>query len=146
MKNLVVFFGFGSLFLATTVSKAADAFVISNLNFRAGPSTQYTLRGLIPVGTLVFVQTCRENWCQIRYNTQTGWVSSRYLSFKDGNAIYNTYAMLPITNHNTYNLTLHNGCSEYHNKSVEQHHSINERNDTNNHSCRYIRILPPPKD
>ncbi|WP_345115351.1 SH3 domain-containing protein [Bartonella jaculi] len=127
MKNLVVFCVFSSLLLATVVSEAAEAFVINNLNFRAGPSTQYTLRGLIPAGKLIFVQMCRENWCHIRYNAQTGWVSSRYLSFKDGNALYHTYAMLPVTNHNTYNF-LYNGCSEYHNKCpAEHHHRINER-------------------
>ncbi|EJF75668.1 SH3 domain-containing protein [Bartonella alsatica] len=102
MKKLVNFFVFGLLFLATTVSKAADAFVTRNLNFRTGPSTQYALRGLIPAGELVFVQTCKGNWCSIKYNSQTGWVSSRYLSFKNGNDLYHTYTMFFVTNHMTY--------------------------------------------
>lgn len=87
----VIFFVFISLFLATTVSGAADAFVTRNLNLRTGPSTKHALRGLIPAGELVFVQTCKGNWCHIKYKTQTGWVSSRYLSFKDGNDLYHTY-------------------------------------------------------
>ncbi|EJF86279.1 SH3 domain-containing protein [Candidatus Bartonella washoeensis] len=99
MKKLVVFFVFVPLFLATTVSEAADAFVTRNLNFRMGPSTQYALRGLILAGELVFVKICKGNWCHIRYNSQTGWVSSRYLSFKDGNDVYHTYTMLSVKNH-----------------------------------------------
>lgn len=102
MKKLVIFFVFGSLSLTSTVSRAADAFTTKNLNIRTGPNIQYTLRGLIPAGKLVFVQTCKENWCHIRYNTQTGWVSSRYLSFKNGNDLYQTYTTFPATNHNTY--------------------------------------------
>lgn len=102
MRKLIFFFVFGTLFLATTTSKATDAFVIRNLNFRTGPSTQHALRGLIPAGELVFVQTCQGNWCHIKYNAQTGWVSSRYLSFKGGNDLYHTYRMLPVTNYNEY--------------------------------------------
>ncbi|UJM33392.1 SH3 domain-containing protein [Bartonella henselae] len=102
MKKLVISFVFVSLFLTATVSGAANAFVTRNLNFRTGPSIQCTIHGLIPAGKLVFVQNCKANWCQIRYNTQTGWVSSRYLSFKDGSDLYETYTMLPITNHSKY--------------------------------------------
>ncbi|MBX4335091.1 SH3 domain-containing protein [Bartonella raoultii] len=100
MKKIVFFFVFGSLFLATTLSKAADAIVIRNLNFRTGPSTQYALRGLIPAGEFVFVKNCEGNWCHIRYNAQIGWVSSRYLSFKDGDDLYRTYTLLSIKHNN----------------------------------------------
>ncbi|WP_273754443.1 MULTISPECIES: SH3 domain-containing protein [unclassified Bartonella] len=93
MKKIVIFFVFGSFFLATTTSKAADAFVTTNLNFRTGPSTQYAVCGLISAGELVFVKNCEGNWCHIRHNAQIGWVSSRYLSFKDGNELYHTYTM-----------------------------------------------------
>ncbi|PIT69989.1 hypothetical protein CER18_01245 [Bartonella tribocorum] len=93
MKIFVIFFMLGPLFLATTMSKAADAFVTTNLNFRTGPSTQYALCGLISAGELVFVKNCEGNWCHIQYNAQIGWVSSRYLSFKDGNDLYHTYTM-----------------------------------------------------
>ncbi|WP_455465647.1 SH3 domain-containing protein [Bartonella sp. B39] len=140
MEKLVFFFMFCYLLLDITVSGAVDAFVTSNLNFRAGPSTQHTLRGLIPVGTLVFVQTCRENWCQIKYNSQTGWVSSRYLSFKDGNDLYRTYVMLPVTSGNMYDLSVHNHHSEHHYKcSSEDHHGINEKTNTNNLSCHHTK-------
>ncbi|BBL53092.1 hypothetical protein MF1_03500 [Bartonella quintana] len=102
MKKLVIFFMFVSFFLTTTVSGAADAFVTRNLNFRTGPNTQCALLGLIPAGELIIIQSCKGNWCQIRYNAQTGWVSSRYLSFKDGNDLYHTYTVRSITNHSTY--------------------------------------------
>ncbi|GAA4662466.1 hypothetical protein GCM10023262_08070 [Bartonella pachyuromydis] len=89
---------FGPLFLATTVSGATDAFVITNLNLRTGPSTKHAVRDLIRAGELVFVQTCKEKWCYIKYNTQTGWVSSHYLSFKNGNDLYQTYTVFSLTN------------------------------------------------
>ncbi|WP_273759321.1 SH3 domain-containing protein [Bartonella sp. ML70XJBT.G] len=97
MKTFVIFFVFISLFLATTVSGAADAFVTRNLNLRTGPSTKHALCDLIRAGELVFVQTCKGNWCHIKYNAQTGWVSSRYLSFKDGNDLYHTYTVFSVT-------------------------------------------------
>lgn len=89
-------------FLATTISEAANAFVTRNLNFRTGPSTQYALCGLISAGELVFVKNCEGNWCYIRYNAQLGWVSSRYLSFKDGNALYRTYIMSLVLKYTPY--------------------------------------------
>ncbi|GAA5097463.1 SH3 domain-containing protein [Bartonella acomydis] len=102
MKKLIFFFVFIALFLATTVSGAANAFVTRNLNLRTGPSTKHKLRGLIPTGETVFVQTCKGNWCHIKYKAKTGWVSSRYLSFKDGNALYHTYTVSSGTNYNIY--------------------------------------------
>ncbi|WP_375609122.1 MULTISPECIES: SH3 domain-containing protein [unclassified Bartonella] len=93
MKKIIIFFMFVPFFLTTTISEAAEAFVTRNLNFRAGPSTQYALCGLISAGELIFVKNCEGNWCHIRYNAQMGWVSSRYLSFKDGNDLYHTYTM-----------------------------------------------------
>ncbi|WP_375703945.1 SH3 domain-containing protein [Bartonella sp. AD13SXNS] len=98
MKKFVVFFVFGPLFLATTVSGAADAVVTRNLNLRTGPSTTHALRGLIHAGELVFVQTCKGNWCHIQYNAHTGRVSPRYLSSKDGNDPYHTYTGFSVTN------------------------------------------------
>ncbi|WP_019222372.1 SH3 domain-containing protein [Bartonella rattaustraliani] len=101
MKKLIFFFVFGPFLLSIAASKAenpTDAFVIRNLNLRTGPNTQYAVRGLIPIGELIFVQACQGNWCYIKYNTQIGWVSSRYLSFKDGNDLYRTYTIFPITN------------------------------------------------
>ncbi|EJF88371.1 hypothetical protein ME1_00690 [Bartonella vinsonii subsp. arupensis OK-94-513] len=126
MKNLIFFFVFSFLSLNTTVSRAADAFVVSNLNFRAGPSIQHALRGLIPAGKVVFVRTCEGNWCHIRYNAQTGWVSSRYLSFKEGNDLYHTYAMPLETNCNMYGLNVRN-------QRGEDLYGINER------SCHHTK-------
>ncbi|MCZ2158362.1 SH3 domain-containing protein [Bartonella sp. 220] len=135
MKKIVCFFVFSSLFLNTMISKAADAFVVSNLNFRAGPGTQHALRGLIPAGKLVFVQTCEGNWCHIRYNAQTGWVSSRYLAFKEGNDLYHTYAIFSGTNRNMYGFNIRNRHNEhfyginesscYHTKNIKRNSSEN---------------------
>ncbi|WP_081632656.1 SH3 domain-containing protein [Bartonella bovis] len=93
MKKLIVFFVLNFFFLTTTASQATNAIVTRNLNLRAGPSTHYALRSLIPAGNLITVYSCRNNWCQINYDSQTGWVSSRYLSFKNGNDLYHTYTI-----------------------------------------------------
>lgn len=93
MKIFVIFFMLYLCFLVTTISKAANALVTTDLNFRTGPSTQYAVCGLISAGELVFVKNCEGNWCHIRYNAQIGWVSSRYLSFKNGSDLYRTYTM-----------------------------------------------------
>ncbi|WP_332066004.1 SH3 domain-containing protein [Bartonella sp. CB189] len=102
MKKLIFFFAFSFLFLFTKTGNCIDAFVTENLNFRMGPSVQSAFRGLIPAGQLIFVQVCRQEWCYIRYNAQTGWVSSRYLSFKDGNDLYRSYTRLSFTNNIHY--------------------------------------------
>ncbi|WP_078705622.1 SH3 domain-containing protein [Bartonella sp. WD16.2] len=93
MKKIIVFFVFGFFFLSTNVSQATNAIVTRNLNLREGPSIRYALRGFIPVGHLITVYSCRNKWCQINYDSQTGWVSSRYLSFKNGNDLYHTYTI-----------------------------------------------------
>ncbi|WP_455473812.1 SH3 domain-containing protein [Bartonella sp. B30(2025)] len=102
MKKLIIFFMFGSLFLSIKAVKSADAFVIADLNFRSGPNIRFPRLGFIPAGQFVFVKTCKGNWCYIKYNTKTGWVSSRYLAFKNGSDLYHTYTMLSITNHSHY--------------------------------------------
>ncbi|MET3589825.1 uncharacterized protein YraI [Bartonella silvatica] len=99
MKKLVVFFMLVPLFLPITESRAVDAFVTENLNFRTGPGTQYARCGLIPAGRLVFVKACKGNWCHVQYNTKTGWVSARYLSFKDANDLYHIYTIFSEKNH-----------------------------------------------
>ncbi|MCZ2328701.1 SH3 domain-containing protein [Bartonella sp. F02] len=93
MKKIAYFFVLLSLFFVTIKTYAANAIVTTNLNFRAGPSTYYTLRGLIPAGQSVLVHTCSGNWCQISYNTQKGWVSAHYLSFKNSHELYRTYTL-----------------------------------------------------
>ncbi|EJF91417.1 SH3 domain-containing protein [Bartonella melophagi] len=93
MKKLIVFFVLGFFFLTTTASQATNAIVTRNLNLRAGPSIHHALRGFIPAGHLITVYSCKNNWCQINYDSQTGWVSSRYLSFKNGNDLYYTYTI-----------------------------------------------------
>ncbi|CBI76017.1 conserved exported protein of unknown function [Bartonella clarridgeiae 73] len=103
MNNLINFFVAGTLILVVTTGHATDAIVIKNLNFRTGPSTQYAILSWIPINQSVSIQTCKGNWCQINYNSRTGWISSRYLSFKNGNDLYQTYTKSLITAH-TFNI------------------------------------------
>ncbi|WP_336276505.1 SH3 domain-containing protein [Bartonella sp. CB178] len=62
-----------------------------------GPNMQFPIRSVIPEGRSVFVHICQRNWCCIKYNAETGWISSRYLSFRDGVALYHAYTMFSNT-------------------------------------------------
>ena len=52
----------------------------SSLNFRSGPSTNYSVIGKLLSGEQVEVISISNGWTKIRYNGQTGYVSSKYLS------------------------------------------------------------------
>ena len=58
-----------------------DAVVIYNLNLRAEPSADAQLLTTIPYGTVVTgTQINDDNWWQVSYDGQRGWVSGEYLS------------------------------------------------------------------
>jgi uncharacterized protein YraI len=59
---------------------ASYATVITALNMRQGPSTQYAVILVLPAGAQVTVYQC-QSWCQVGYSNRTGWVSERYLNF-----------------------------------------------------------------
>ena len=52
----------------------------SSLNFRSGPSTSYSVIGKLSSGDKVEVISTSNGWSKIKYNGQTGYVSSKYLS------------------------------------------------------------------
>lgn len=52
---------------------------ISDLNMRTGPSTEYETIQRIPLGEEVKVIAQENDWDQIMYKDQTGYVSSKYL-------------------------------------------------------------------
>jgi len=55
------------------------------LNIRSGPGVGYGVVGGIPSGSACVIKSgqCRGNWCKISYAEYAGWVSTRYLRWRD---------------------------------------------------------------
>ena len=62
---------------STTTIKYVTA---TSLNVRSGPSTSYSVIGKLSNGSKVEVISTSNGWSKIKYNNQTGYVSSQYLS------------------------------------------------------------------
>lgn len=52
---------------------------IRNLNFRAGPGTNYIIHRKVPIGTVVEVTDFNGEWGYIKYDGLYGWISMTYL-------------------------------------------------------------------
>ncbi|WP_434797186.1 SH3 domain-containing protein [Terrisporobacter vanillatitrophus] len=62
---------------SSTITKYVNTTV---LNFRSGPSTSYSVLGTLSSGTKIEVISTSNGWSKIKYDNQTGYVSSQYLS------------------------------------------------------------------
>ena len=62
-------------------AQSAWASVVTGLNMRQGPSTQYGVITTIPGGSTVPVHRCTSgySWCEVSHAGRNGWVSARYL-------------------------------------------------------------------
>lgn len=63
---------------------AADAYVVDNVNMRAGPDLGYPLVDQLPAGTEVDVRGCTEGWewCDVIADGNRGWVDGNYLQYE----------------------------------------------------------------
>jgi uncharacterized protein YraI len=84
-------FGAAALLIAAglpgAASAASTAIATTNVNLRAGPSTQYPAVNVVQAGYNVRVYGCLSNrsWCDVSYGPQRGWMSSNYLAYvRDG--------------------------------------------------------------
>ena len=50
------------------------------VNFRTGPSTSYTSRGIVPKGTPVEFISSSNNWAKVIYNGDTGFMFAKYIT------------------------------------------------------------------
>jgi uncharacterized protein YraI len=87
-KNI---FGAAALLIAAglpgVASAASTAIATTNVNLRAGPSTDYPAVNVVQAGYNVRVYGCLSNrsWCDVSYGPQRGWMSSNYLAYvQDG--------------------------------------------------------------
>lgn len=71
-----------ALFIASP-AVAAPAEVLTDLNMREGPGTQYRVMTTIPRTGAVDVLGCYRDigWCDVAWGAYQGWVSRRYLAF-----------------------------------------------------------------
>ena len=67
----------------SSATAATPASVVTDLNVRAGPGTQYPRVSVFPRGSRVNVIGCTRgaNWCDVAGRGVRGWVSARYLAF-----------------------------------------------------------------
>ena len=71
----------GTIALTGAADAAGRAVAVTDLNLRAGPSTDYPAVDVIDGGNDVHVFGCLSNrsWCDVGYNGIRGWASSNYL-------------------------------------------------------------------
>ena len=83
MKKLIVITAAlaGTIALTGAADAAGRAVAVTDLNLRAGPSTDYPAVDVIGGGNDVHVFGCLSNrsWCDVGYNGIRGWASSNYL-------------------------------------------------------------------
>ena len=74
--------------MATTAHAAQPAHVTTDLNMRAGPSTDFPVVSVVSEGTIVTVYRCVRDysWCDVNADQQRGWVASNYLQRRRGDS------------------------------------------------------------
>ncbi|QRN52482.1 SH3 domain-containing protein [Dyella caseinilytica] len=71
------------MMMAPAAAFAADGYVITNVNMRAGPDSQYPAIQVLPVNTWVSVQGCTTGWawCDVISGPNRGWVAGTYIAY-----------------------------------------------------------------
>ena len=72
----------GILAITAGANAASRAFATTDVNLRAGPSTDYPAVNVVGAGDNVQVFGCLSTraWCDVGYDGQRGWMSSSYLA------------------------------------------------------------------
>ena len=82
-RSIVAAAAFLCALAAPGVASAATAFVVTDLNLRAGPSTAYPAVAVLGAGTTVEVFGCLGgySWCDVAIGPSRGWVAGQYLEY-----------------------------------------------------------------
>jgi uncharacterized protein YraI len=89
--------GFAALALlaSSAVDAAAEpATVESNVNLRSGPGGAFNVVTVIPEGSRLDVQLCRDEWCRVKFAHLSGYASRALL--KIGQNVYPSVSQQPI--------------------------------------------------
>ncbi|MEM9470390.1 MAG: SH3 domain-containing protein [Pseudomonadota bacterium] len=71
---------------ASPAQAANSATITTDLNLRAGPSTQYPVVTTIPGSSSVRIYGCNSSasWCDVSYSGHRGWASANYITVSSG--------------------------------------------------------------
>ena len=78
----------GAVLLPAASANASErAVATSNVNLRAGPSTDYPVVDVLVAGENLRVFGClnTRSWCDVRFRGQRGWISANYIALTGGN-------------------------------------------------------------
>src|SRR5262245_40464153 len=64
---------------------AAPARVVSKVNLRLGPGTNYGVLTSMPAGVTVDVENCAAEWCTVRWRGRVGYAIARNLDMGERN-------------------------------------------------------------
>lgn len=64
----------------------------TSVHLRDSPSQSGASNAIIPQGTVLYPENCKDDWCEVSYQGQTGYVSSKYLKHGDGQSEIHTKA------------------------------------------------------
>lgn len=65
----------------STIAEAAPAVTSGRVNFRTGPSTNYSIIGQLQQGTIIDVISHSDKWSKITNSGSTGYISNLYIDF-----------------------------------------------------------------
>lgn len=108
-----------------TISINKDMYTTSSVNFRSGPGTNYASKNILAKNTKVYVYQAKSNgWAYVKYNNTIGYISSKYLSYKQSTNSTSTSTStttatgLPTFERNSNNLlTIIKNCKNYYAKN-----------------------------
>jgi uncharacterized protein YraI len=71
------------MMMAPAAAFAADGYVITNVNMRAGPDPAYPIVQVLPVNSWISVQGCTTGWewCDVISGPNRGWVAGSYIAY-----------------------------------------------------------------
>ena len=106
----------------TTQTLNKYMYTTTSVNFRAGPGTNYTSKGILKPNTKIYIYQVRNNgWAYAKYNNTLGYISSQYLSSNQitNNTTSNIISSsLPTFDRNSKNLlTIIQNCKAYYAKN-----------------------------
>ncbi|WP_304363763.1 SH3 domain-containing protein [Jiella marina] len=73
----------GTMAVPSLAAASERAIATTDVNLRAGPSTDYPVVDVVGSGDAVRVFGCLEtrSWCDVRYHGQRGWMSANYIAY-----------------------------------------------------------------